>query len=262
MGRLAGSRAPRISLWLFGLALVGPACSSAKKARELSEGVVDQIEAEFELLDERHPATVWGAALLDQIVTASAKHQNPRGYEYRLRVIEDPLPNAFTTPAGHIYLTTGLLATARSCAEIAGILGHEVGHVIEHHAVKRLRDTEAAGCMGEMVFGRGGASDAFAIGGMILANTSFSREDEHEADEIGVQLAAEVGYAPEAIIDFFERTAPQQTEVGFWSTHPAGAERVAAVRALIEELPASAQDLPRDCPSGALDLATVQARLE
>lgn len=251
----------RLVLSLIGVACVA-ACSRAKKARELSAEAIQQIEARFERLEPRAPATVWGTALLERVVTASARFHDPDDYAYTFHVIVEPTPNAFTTPDGHIYLTTGLIAQAESCAEIVGVLGHEVGHVIEHHAVKRLRGTEAAGCVGELVFGDTSAGAAFEIGGMILANTAFSREDEHEADAIGVRIAGEAGFAPDAVVDFFERTGDGGEVASFWSTHPASAERIQAIRGLLAEMPATAREGARECPMGGLDLKVVQASLE
>lgn len=252
-----GTRATRVAL-IIGLAGgIGAGCNRAKKAREMSEPAVAQIEAHFQMLPEDHPATEWGAHLLELVVMASADTK-PKDFNYTYRVIVEHAPNAFTTPDGHIYMTTGLLNVAGSCAEIVGVLGHEVGHVMEHHAVKRMGDAEAAGCAGELIFGSGSGSDAFELGGMILAGTAFSRQDESEADEVGVKLAAAAGYAPDAIIDFFERQGDDQMEASFWSTHPAGGARIQAVRALVADLPT---DGARDCAVGGHTLATVQKRL-
>lgn len=237
-------------------------CNPGKDAGELSREAVAAIESHVTLLPANDPASEWLSALLERVVTESSRIKDPEAYAYVARVWKEPVPNAVTTPDGHIYVTTGLLKRAESCAEVVGVLGHEVGHVVEEHAIERARGTEAVSCVGDLVFGRsGGASEGLAIADEILSVTAFSREDEAEADAIGVKLTAGTGYAPDAILAFHRRLDDGSKEPGFWASHPTSASRVAAIQEHVDALPADQRAGRRDCTIDGWTLARVKAHL-
>jgi len=238
------------------------ACDSGTHARELSREAVAAIEAQVDLLPADGPTTVWLATLTERLVSESVRFRDPSHYAYVVRVWRTPVPNAITTPDGHIYVTTGLLRAAASCAEVAGVVGHEIGHVVEHHAIERARSAKAFGCVGDLLFGDSGAgADGLAIAGEILARTAFSREDEAEADEVGVQLTAGAGFAPGAILGFHERLDNGREEPGFWATHPTSAARIEAIRGHLAALPADSRDGAFDCSYGGWTLDRVKRQL-
>lgn len=174
--------------------------------------------------------------------------------DFTFTVLNSPVVNAFALPGGYVYITRGTLALANNEAEAAGVLGHEIGHVIAHHSEQRYDKSVftnlgvAAGSILGSIFLGSGAGEAIgqlgsAAGGAYLA--SFSRENEFEADLIGVRLLSAVGYAPDAqaaflqsLSDYSDLATKMAGQAGrdrvmdLFATHPRGPDRV---RAAIEE---------------------------
>ncbi|MEM7526233.1 MAG: M48 family metalloprotease [Pseudomonadota bacterium] len=160
-------------------------------------------------------------------------------------VLDTPSVNAFAIPGGYVYVTRGLVALAEDEAELAGVVAHEIAHVTARHGARRQTRNRAAGAgillgtLGLAVLGIEPpvVSDILqtALGGTLA---SYSREDEREADRIGIAYLAASGYDPEAQADFLEaltRNAKLDAEIagqaydpeatGFFATHPATAGR-------------------------------------
>ncbi len=166
-------------------------------------------------------------------------------------VLDSPIVNAMALP-GHIYATRGLLALANTEAELAGVLGHEIGHIFEQHTAERVSRSNVAG-LGAAVLGiLTGDQGVYqmAAQGAQLYLLSFSRSQEYEADQVGVRLLARAGYDPVAEADFLNSlnrwsqleahvSGQQARPPEFLSTHPNTAERVrrAAAEAQVLNIP-------------------------
>lgn len=169
---------------------------------------------------------------------------------FTFTVLNSPVVNAFALPGGYVYITRGTLALANNEAEAAGVLGHEIGHVISHHAEKRYDKSvftnlgvAGASILGSIFLGQG-AGDLIGqvgstAGGAYLA--SYSRENEFEADLIGVRLIGRVGYGPDAQAAFLQSLtdystletklagqAGQDRTMDLFASHPRGPDRVQA----------------------------------
>lgn len=180
-------------------------------------------------------------------------------------VLDSPVVNAMALP-GHIYATRGLLALANTEAELAGVLGHEIGHIFEQHTAERVSRSNVAG-LGAAVIGilTGDAGIyQMAAQGAQLYLLSFSRSQEYEADQVGVRLLARAGYEPAAEADFLNslnRWSELEARVSgrqarppeFLSTHPNTAERVrrAAAEAQVLNIPNARKG--RNAYLGAID---------
>ena len=108
--------------------------------------------------------------------------------------------NAFALPGGPIFITEGLLRQLKTEAELAGVLGHEIGHVIARHSSERLAKQQLTqGLLGALVVGSGDYTTA-QIGQMVgsMINMKYGREDELESDALGIRIMAEAGYDPRA----------------------------------------------------------------
>ncbi|MBK7861936.1 MAG: M48 family metalloprotease [Archangiaceae bacterium] len=171
---------------------------------------------------------------------------------WKLFVIDDPkTANAFATPGGRIYVYTGLLLTARNEAEIAGVLGHEMGHVVARHTARQLVATKGIELAVGMALGRepnqiAALTAALAGKGTMLA---YGREMEREADTYGVKYASAANYNPDALAQFFELLQSKGDTpelLAFLSTHPTSAERVKNIRATITQTGAKGTDLGAD----------------
>lgn len=164
--------------------------------------------------------------------------------EWHVRILDSPILNAFAVPGGYIYFTRGILAHFNSEAELIGVLGHEMGHVTARHTVSQQSKQQ----LGQLLLiGGMMASDKIAQYGeqamqaMQLLFLKFSRDNERESDQLGVEYMTKVGYDGNKMADFFEVLNKQSIdkEQGgiptFLSTHPNPGDRNATVRKLTKE---------------------------
>ncbi|MBD9482833.1 M48 family metalloprotease [Pseudomonas sp. PDM14] len=132
-----------------------------------------------------------------------ARHGHRSNLAYTFTVIDTPDINAFAVPGGHIYIHRGLMAYLSSEAELAAVLGHEVGHVTARHSVRQQSQSTAWGLLGQAVAvgtGVGAAGDlTSALGGAFVRG--YGRDMELEADGLGAQYLARSGYDPQAMIE-------------------------------------------------------------
>ncbi|PIE17237.1 MAG: hypothetical protein CSA66_06295 [Proteobacteria bacterium] len=213
---------------------------SDAQEEQMGIGVDQQIRHEYRVAEPSDPITAWAAELVAPLATASAEFRDPSGFnDYKIAVlVDDDLVNAFAAPGGYTYITTGLILQASSCGEIAGVLGHELGHVTERHGVKKLEEAFAISIITEWFLGEGLAADAALTIYSFLLSTEFSQEDEAEADSVGLQIAFAAGYNPYGLVDFFQRlldlTGESSAFAQFFSSHPATEDRIADTSAEIQ----------------------------
>ena len=134
-----------------------------------------------------------------------AKNSHRPNLQYNFLVVDSPEINAFALPGGYVYITRGILAYLNSEAELAGVLGHEIGHVTARHSVQQISASTAAGVGAALlqIFVPGlrnqaGDSVINLLGNVILSG--YGREHELEADRLGAQYLARTGYDPQAMI--------------------------------------------------------------
>ena len=162
-------------------------------------------------------------------------------YKFSFNVLADPKTiNAFALPGGPIFITEGLLRALKSEAQVAAVLGHEIGHVIARHSSERLAKQQLTqGLLGALIVGTGDYSTAQigqVVGGMI--SMKYGREDELESDALGIRILAEAGYDPRAMIAVMETLAKASggsRQPEFMSTHPAPENRAERIRAEIQK---------------------------
>ncbi len=174
-------------------------------------------------------------------ILAQAKKDRPE-VQWQVHVINDPKTvNAFATPGGYLYVYSGLLLAADDTAQVAGVLGHESGHVVARHSARQMVDamgleTVLGIALGKNPSGAAQIAGALAGKGAMLAN---SRGDEAEADEYGARYASAAGYDPHGIAQFFEKLVKLEGKQPGWakflSDHPATPDRIAAVNRYIEQ---------------------------
>jgi predicted Zn-dependent protease len=177
-------------------------------------------------------------------------------------------PEAFALPGGHIFVSRGLLIVTNSEAELAGVIGHEIGHVVKRHMADNYARAKNAGLL----------HDAAVIGGMIgginpgaidllgdfatlgILNT-FTRQAEEEADAFAVDLLPRAGYDPEGIATMFEVLSNTDTRRApkFFSDHPSSPDRVKKTRELISEMKLP-PNLKKD-DNGRLEIIQARIRL-
>jgi predicted Zn-dependent protease len=163
-------------------------------------------------------------------------------YKFSFHVLADARTvNAFALPGGPIFITEGLLRLLKSEAELAGVLGHEIGHVIARQSSERLAKQQLTqGLLGALVVGSGDYTTA-QIGQVVgnVINMSYGRDDELESDALGIRIMAEAGYDPRAMIRVMEvlaKASGGSRQPEFFSTHPAPENRIARIREEIATL--------------------------
>lgn len=183
-------------------------------------------------------------AYVDRLGQAIVNTQGPQPYEYRFQVIEDPDINAFTVGAGFVYVNTATLLQARNVSEVAGVIAHEIGHVMRRHVAVGYNRGRSAGILhtigviaGAVLLGQAGA-DLANIGGGIAAQAvlaTYTREQESEADAFAVEVMPQAGYDPNGLVTFFQTMQREYGDGGipFLMSHPAPSDRIEAARALI-----------------------------
>lgn len=159
-------------------------------------------------------------------------------------VVNSPVVNAFAIPGGYVYFTRGILAYMNSEAELAGVMGHEIGHVTARHSVRQMTRAQLAqiglgvGTALSPTFGQLGGLAETGLGLVFLKN---GRDAERESDRLGVEYAAKGGYDPREIGGFFEvlqrlsEANDRETIPGWLSTHPDPPERVATTAQLARQ---------------------------
>ena len=129
---------------------------------------------------------------------------------WSFKVVDDPIVNAFALPGGFIYVSRGILAHFDSEAELAGVLGHEVGHVTARHSASQMsrQQLQQIGLGVGMIFSETVREyGQLAMVGLQLMNLKYSRGDESESDELGLEYIGRQGYDPEAMIGVFQMLA-------------------------------------------------------
>lgn len=151
--------------------------------------------------------------------------------QVEVRVLRDDLVNAFALPGGYVFVMTGLLAQVESAEELAGVLGHELGHVAHRHGLRRVAESLWVQVLLALVFADTGIAEQLAGHAAGLLSLQYGRDQERESDTFGVELLARVGIDPGRLPDFFERIGDQG--VPAWlSTHPSPEDRVRTLKEL------------------------------
>ncbi len=160
-------------------------------------------------------------------------------YKFEMSLVSHDVVNAFALPGGRVVVFTGLLKKAESGEEVAGVLSHEISHVLERHGVERIVKQLGLVAVASILFGdQQGLVGLAQQLGMELLTLRFSREQETEADLVGLHLLSDARIAPDGMIRFFERLSERdKDQVELFSTHPMSAVRAGRLKAEIGLIP-------------------------
>jgi beta-barrel assembly-enhancing protease len=222
---------------------------SVKQEISLGRSYSENLNRQLDLVDDPFIAQYIGQ-LGQKLVQMSER----RDIEYHFYVVNTREVNAFALPGGFIYVNRGLIETADSEDELAGVLAHEIGHVAGKHGLRQLSKklllagvTVGAGMAVGMKSAKWGEVVQAAGGiGVFFAALKFSRDDEREADWLALQTLNRAGMDPRGMISFFQKLDAMSKERGvkmpaFLNTHPLPAERVRNMEAQLLQL----EKLPR-----------------
>lgn len=244
LGRL---RAPLL------VAILSSACSvSQDQEVAIGQQNAEEINAKLPLV---HDSAV--VDYVQQLGTTIARTTSRADLDWRFFVVDSKEVNAFALPGGFVYVNRGLIEHADELDELAGTLGHEIGHVVRRHSVKQMAQGTKANigiglaCTLTRLCNSDIARTAIQVGGAAYF-ARYSRQDEAEADSEAVFNVTRAGFDPNGIPKLFEklveerRTAPLRIDA-FFASHPMEEDRIRATQREIGALdPASLRQLVRD----------------
>ncbi|BBU26713.1 hypothetical protein BTHE68_04470 [Burkholderia sp. THE68] len=269
-GTMSGLRAPLASMQLPELGDGSGGSLTPQAERKIGERMMREVRADPDYLDD------WLLRdYLDSIsskLSAAAAVQYLGGYrpDFDLFAVRDPQINAFSMPGGFIGVNTGLIAATQTESELASVIGHEMGHVLQRHIARMLGTQEKssyaalagmlAGLLAGLLAHSGDLGMGLAMGGQAFAvdnQLRFSRAAEHEADRVGFQMLTAAGYDPYAMVAFFERldrsTMADNGVPPYVRTHPLTTDRIA-------DMEGRARRVPYRQPRQSAEYAFVRAR--
>lgn len=185
---------------------------------------------------------IYSNAELQDYINQLGKRMTPVTHRPRLpysfKVLDTDVINAFAVPGGYVYFTRGILAYLNNEAELAGVMGHELGHINARHSAKTLSQAQLAQLglqLGSAISETFAQFAGLAGFGVQMLFLRFSRDNEREADDLGVEYSSKCGYDANAMATFFETLERMQPSSGpglpdWFSTHPNPVNRIAAVK--------------------------------
>jgi Zn-dependent protease with chaperone function len=250
---------------------------SEQEEIEVGRQATAEIEKDLTLLTDE-----FVTSYVSELGRALASQSERSSLDYTFKVVDSAEINAFALPGGFIYLNRGLLEAADNEAEVAGVLGHEIGHVVARHGAEQVQRASYANLglsvLGS-ILGRGTRGQIANIAAEMTASgvfMKFGRDAEREADRLGAANVAAAGLDPNGMLTFFEklgalREGQANVVERFFASHPQPAERVENIQDLVEtlrrtgdfsstsrrfdEVKARLEDLPRP-PGPTADAAT------
>ena len=236
---------PRNVLAVLVAASFGTSCLSPARESAIGDREAEKVEQSMGLVEDPIPVA-YVRRIGERLAAVSTRPEGPWSFE----IADSPDPNAFALPGGHVYVTRGLLALVNSEDELAGVIGHEIGHVTARHSAKRIGATVltapvtlasaiaglAVGLVSPLLRDVVEGTGQLITGGLVLA--PFGRVQETNADEIGQALAARAGYDPAGLPRFLhtlgrevELLGAEERRFHFLNDHPMTEDRVAKTSA-------------------------------
>lgn len=174
--------------------------------------------------------------------------ENPYHFDFHL-LADRQTVNAFALPGGQVFITQALFDRLETPGQLAGVLGHEIGHVIERHGNKRMAQSQLFAGLAAAAGAAGGDANSARMAQAVaqMVQMKYGREDELESDKWGVRLCVLAGYDPNAMVGLMkvlEESSPGGGPPEMMSTHPKPANRVEYIRDVI------AQEFPNGLPPG------------
>jgi predicted Zn-dependent protease len=242
----------------LGLTLGLGACGiSQQQEVQMGQEESAQIQQQLPLVND---------PLINQYVNALgnqiASHTSRADLQWQFYVVNTDVVNAFALPGGIIYVNRGVLERADKMDELAGVLGHEIEHVVERHSVKQMEQMQGANvgvglaCVLTNICNNQAAAAAINIGGTAVF-AKFSRQDEVQADEGGFRNVMNAGISPEGMLTFFEKLLAEEQQSGsnsavssWFADHPGTQDRIDDIKRMLAQVPPSTlRSLTTDTPA-------------
>ena len=207
-----------------------------------------ELATQLKLVDD--PTAV---AYVTQIGRRIVAQTELAGAPWTFHIVADPQINAFAIPGGHVYVNTGLIMKAGDASELAGVMAHEIGHGVARHSTEQMSKMYGINLGAGLLLGQH-ASAVEQLAAQIAETglaAKFSRADEREADQLGVQYMYRAGYDPRGMSRMFqkllsERKRRPSSVEQFFASHPLEEDRIAQVNRQVRTLPARSGMLAND----------------
>ena len=238
------ARATRRAVVLV-LSLTTASCAvSTQQEVQMGANYATQIDTQLPIVRDAQVVNY-----ISTLGNALASVTDTRGLTWHFAVVDSKEVNAFAVPGGWVYVNRGLIARAQTMDQLAGVLGHEIGHVTLRHTVQQMQQAQGVNgglmalCTLTKVCESGASQAAINIGGTALF-ASFSRQDEAQADDEGVKTSVKAGIDPNGVPEMFrillsERRSNPSAVSAFFATHPLEEERITATLKQIAAYPPS-----------------------
>jgi len=245
----------RILIGLAFAATTAGCAISTQQEVQMGTEYAQQINAQLPIVKD--PEVVRYINVLGDSI---AKLADSRSLDWQFFVVNASEVNAFAVPGGYVYVNRGLIERAQRMDQLAGVLGHEIGHVVRRHSVQQMEKAQGANigvtlaCVLTSVCNSQAAGAAINVGGSALF-AKFSRDDEAEADAEGVKNVVRAGIDPRGIPEMFqilldERQRSPGSVESWFATHPMEENRIQATQAQIAQInPAILSGLTKDSQS-------------
>jgi predicted Zn-dependent protease len=211
---------------------------------EIGKEVVKEVESTEKVLNNSYVQNY-----VNTIGQKVAKVSDRKDVRYVFKVLDSEEINAFACPGGFIYIYKGLLQTMDNEAQLAAVLGHEIGHVVARHSIKRLQAVYGYSLVMELALGPKMGKTARAVAdasaGLILQG--YGRENEYEADNYGILYERKAGYNPNGMIQLFQKFKamegkPPNAFEKLLASHPPASDRIGNAKNQIQQI--GGTDLP------------------
>ena len=243
--QLTRVRAGALALALGGTAVAGGCAPAVTTQQEVQAGAdyARQINAQLPVIRDSYTNQY-----INQLGRQIAAQADPRGIPYTFYVVNSDVVNAFSIPGGYVYVNRGIIERADNVSQLAGVLAHEIGHVVERHGIQQMQRAQNANTALSVLYGvllrrnPGTVEQAgIQVGGSAVF-AGYSRTAEREADRDAVTFMMRSGYNPNGLPQFFNKLLAEQqrnpSRVEQWfATHPLTAERIQNTQAIINATP-------------------------
>lgn len=235
----------KVSVTIAAAALLAGCGVSTQQEVQMGQEAAQQVNAQLPMVRDAYIQNYVNA--LGQRIASRTSRAD---LNWQFQVVNSDVVNAFALPGGFVYVNRGVLARASNMSEIAGVLGHEIEHVVRRHSVKQMEQVQGANvgvgilCALTGVCQSGVAQAAINIGGTAVF-AKFSRADEVQADEGGFNNLIRAGINPRGMLTLFQKLLAEEQQSGggnvsaWFSDHPGTSDRIADIQRMLNQTSAS-----------------------
>src|SRR5437764_10778215 len=229
----------KVSITIGTLALLTACGVSTQQEVQMGQEEAQQVNAQLPMVQD---AVVQN--YVNSLGQRIASRTSRADLNWQFRVVNSDVVNAFALPGGFVYINRGVLERASSMSEVAGVLGHEIEHVVRRHSVKQMEQAQGANvgvgiaCALTGFCQSGLAQAAINIGGTAVF-AKFSRTDEVQADEGGFNNVIRAGISPRGMYTFFQKLLAEEQQSGggnasaWFADHPGTSDRIADIQRML-----------------------------